>query len=70
MIVVVVVVATRAHRRIAIYGVGQGALAARLALTGWPDERQLVSDVLSVSGLQHGTQLGVLDCDTEGCPAA
>jgi len=63
-------VRARAHRRIAIYGVGQGALVARLALTGWPDERRLVSDVLSVSGLQHGTQLGVFDCDTEGCPAA
>jgi triacylglycerol lipase len=53
-----------------VYGVSQGGLLARLALTGWPRERQFVSDVISVSGIQHGSQQSLIDCENDGCPAA
>ena len=60
----------RAHGPIAIYGVGWGGLLARLALTGWPEERRVVSDVVSVSAIQHGSQAaGVVSCQNN-CPVA
>jgi triacylglycerol lipase len=49
------VMAKRADRRIAIYGVSQGGLLPRWALTYWPSLRRLVSDVVAVAGTQHGT---------------
>jgi triacylglycerol lipase len=60
----------RAHGPIAVYGVSQGGLLARLALTGWPRERRFVSDVISVSGIQHGSERSLIDCEQDGCPAA
>jgi hypothetical protein len=39
-------------------------------LTGWPRERRFVSDVISVSGIQHGSQQALIDCDRDRCPAA
>jgi hypothetical protein len=45
----------RAGRKIALYGVSQGGLLPRWALTYWPSTRALVSDVVAVAGTQHGT---------------
>ena len=47
----------RAGRRIAVYGVSQGGLLTRWALTYWPSLRRLVTDVVSVAGTQHGTTI-------------
>ncbi len=47
----------RAGRRIAIYGVSQGGLLPRWALTYWPSLRRLVTDVVAVAGTQHGTTI-------------
>ena len=54
--------AKRARRRIAIYGISQGGLLPRWALTYWPSLRKLVTDVVAVAGTQHGTTVfgGVL----------
>jgi hypothetical protein len=51
------VVRRRATRDIAVYGVSQGGLLPRLALTYWPSLRAKVSDVVSVAGTQHGTNV-------------
>jgi triacylglycerol lipase len=45
----------RAGRRIAIFGISQGGLLPRWALTYWPSLRRLVTDVVAVAGTQHGT---------------
>jgi hypothetical protein len=42
-------------RRIAIFGISQGGLLPRFALTYWPDLRTKVTDVLAAAGTQHGT---------------
>lgn len=42
-------------REIAIFGISQGGLLARMALTYWPDLRTKVADVLSAAGSLHGT---------------
>lgn len=47
--------AKRAERKIAVYGVSQGGLLPRWALTYWPSLRRLVTDVVAVAGTQHGT---------------
>jgi triacylglycerol lipase len=47
--------ARRAERKIAVYGVSQGGLLPRWALTYWPSLRPLVTDVVAVAGTQHGT---------------
>ncbi len=47
--------ARRAGRKIAIFGVSQGGLLPRYALTYWPRLRSLVTDAVLVSGTQHGT---------------
>jgi triacylglycerol lipase len=47
----------RAGRRIAMYGVSQGGLLPRWALTYWPSLRRLVTDVVAVAGTQHGTTI-------------
>jgi triacylglycerol lipase len=49
--------ARRAGRRIAIYGVSQGGLLPRWALTYWPSLRRLATDVVSVAGTHHGTTI-------------
>jgi hypothetical protein len=45
----------RAGRKIAVFGISQGGLLPRFALTYWPDLRHKVSDVLSAAGTHHGT---------------
>jgi hypothetical protein len=45
-------------RKIAIFGVSQGGLLPRWALTYWPSLRKRVGDVVAVAGTQHGTTVG------------
>lgn len=47
--------ARMAGRPIAIFGISQGGLLPRFALTYWPDLRAKVTDVLAAAGTQHGT---------------
>jgi hypothetical protein len=42
-------------RKAAVFGISQGGLLPRFALTYWPDLRRKVSDVLAAAGTQHGT---------------
>jgi len=51
------VVRQRAGRDIAIYGISQGGLLPRFALTYWPSLRSMVSDVVLLAGTQHGTSV-------------
>ena len=53
-----------AGRKIAIFGISQGGLLPRFALTYWPDLERKVGDVLSAAGTQHGTTV------FRGCSAA
>ncbi|HEX3825469.1 MAG TPA: hypothetical protein VHV79_13505 [Mycobacteriales bacterium] len=41
--------------KIAIFGISQGGLLPRVALTYWPGLRTKVSDVVAAAGTQHGT---------------
>ncbi len=49
--------AQRAGQPIAVYGISQGALLPRIALTYWPSLGKKVTDVIAVAGTQHGTTL-------------
>ena len=64
--------ARRAGRQIAVFGISQGGLLPRVALTYWPSLRTKVSDVIAAAGTQHGTTLGSFtQCMRTGCtPAA
>jgi hypothetical protein len=53
-----------AGRKVAVFGISQGGLLPRFALTYWPDLRNKVSDVLAAAGTQHGSTAG------DGCSAA
>jgi hypothetical protein len=53
-----------AGRKVAVFGISQGGLLPRFALTYWPDLRNKVSDVLAAAGTQHGTTAG------DGCSAS
>ena len=44
-------------RKAAVFGISQGGLLPRFALTYWPDLRSKVSDVLAAAGTQHGTNV-------------
>ncbi len=46
-------------RKVAVFGISQGGLLPRMALTYWPDLRHKVSDVLSAAGTQHGSNVGL-----------
>jgi hypothetical protein len=55
----------RAGRRVAVFGISQGGLLPRIALTYWPSLRAKVSDVIAAAGTQHGTTVGRIgDCRT------
>ncbi len=45
-------------RKVAVFGISQGGLLPRMALTYWPDLRSKVSDVLAAAGTQHGSNVG------------
>jgi hypothetical protein len=65
------VMARRADRRVAVFGISQGGLLPRIALTYWPSLRRKVSDVVAVAGTQHGTnRFKASDCRPAGCPPA
>ena len=46
-----------ADRPLAIYGISQGALLPRVALTYWPTLRAKVTDVIAAAGTQHGSNV-------------
>jgi len=58
-----------AGRKVAVYGISQGGLIARFALTYWPDLRRKVGDLFSAAGSQHGTNLDLAAC-SGGCAPA
>ena len=63
-------VAASYGKPIAIFGVSQGGLLPRWALTYWPSLRAKVTDVISVAGTHHGTTL-IAGCSAiNPCPAA
>ena len=47
-----------AGREVAVFGISQGGLLPRFALTYWPGLRKKVGDVLAAAGTQHGTTVG------------
>ena len=62
-------------RQIAIFGISQGGLLPRFALTYWPDLRAKVTDVLAAAGTEHGTTVppfanGQLCSARRPCPPA
>lgn len=61
-------------RKIGVFGISQGGLLPRIALTYWPSLRPMVSDVIAAAGTQHGTTAGadlLTRCMAGGCvPAA
>ncbi len=59
--------AALAGRKVAVFGISQGGLLPRYALTYWPDLRNKVSDVLAAAGTQHGTNVGLKS--PEACSA-
>jgi hypothetical protein len=60
-----------AGRQLAIFGISQGGLLPRFALTYWPGLRPMVSDVLAAAGTQHGTTVGAGSCSAANpCPPA
>ena len=59
-----------AGRKIAVFGISQGGLLPRVALTYWPSLRPMVTDVIAAAGTQHGTSAGAAQagtCRTAGC---
>lgn len=62
----------RAGRKVAVFGISQGGLLPRIALTYWPSLRRKVDDVLAAAGTQHGTTVfGSCGVKGERCvPAA
>ena len=61
-----------AGRPVAVYGVSQGGLLPRVALTYWPRLARKVTDVIGVAGTQHGTTFdpAPLCASNGGCPPA
>ena len=53
-----------AGRKVAVFGISQGGLLPRFALTYWADLRKKVSDVVAAAGTQHGTNV------SRGCSAS
>lgn len=58
-----------AGRKVAIYGISQGGLISRFALTYWPDLRDKVGDLFSAAGTQHGTDIDFGGCGSGCAPA-
>jgi len=59
-------------RKIAVFGISQGGLLPRVALTYWPSLRNKVGDVIAAAGTQHGTNtFTAAGCIARGgCPPA
>jgi hypothetical protein len=62
--------AKQSGRKVAIFGISQGGLLPRIALTYWPDLRAKVSDVLAAAGTEHGTTVGRRCSARRACPPA
>jgi len=60
----------RADQPIAVFGISQGGLLPRWALTYWPSLRAKVTDVLAAAGTQHGDTTDPAVCAANGCPPA
>jgi triacylglycerol lipase len=63
----------RTGRPIALAGVSQGGLLARMALTYWPSLRVKVGDAVTAAATHHGAPgdaATAARCLSEGCPAA
>jgi hypothetical protein len=63
----------RAERRIAVAGISQGGVLARMALTYWPSSRVRVADVVTAAAPHRGALAprdGAARCLVEGCPPA
>ena len=61
------------RRRIAVAGISQGGLLARVALTYWPSLRRSVADVVTAAAPHRGargTAEGAARCLVDGCPPA
>jgi hypothetical protein len=54
--------ARAAGRPIVVYGISQGALLPRIAITYWPGLAAQVTDVIAAAGTQHGTTAGRGGC--------
>ena len=48
-----------ASRKVSVFGISQGGLLPRFALTFWPDLRRRVGDVLAAGGTQRGTSISL-----------
>jgi hypothetical protein len=59
-----------ADRKVAVFGISQGGLLPRFALTYWPDLRKKVSDVLSAAGTHHGTTVSRGCSESSPCTPA
>lgn len=57
-------------KKVAVFGISQGALLPRIALTYWKDLRSKVSDVIGAAGTHHGTNVIVACTRSVPCPAA
>jgi triacylglycerol lipase len=65
------VLSRRAERPIAVAGISQGGLLARVALTYWPSLRTRVEDVVTAAAPHHGAPAGgAARCRAQGCPPA
>jgi triacylglycerol lipase len=64
--------ARMAGRPVAVYGISQGALLPRVALTYWPRLGRKVTDVIAIAGAQHGTtvNIGAVCSSDSPCPPA
>jgi len=64
-------VAASYGKPIAVFGISQGGLLPRWALTYWPSLRAKVTDVIAVAGTQHGTTVRLGLCSAlNPCQAA
>ena len=58
-------------RKVAVFGISQGALLPRIALTYWKDLRSKVTDVIGAAGTHHGTNVISSACTPSvPCPPA
>ncbi len=58
-------------RKVAVFGISQGALLPRIALTYWKDLRNKVTDVIGAAGTHHGTNVISSACTPSvPCPPA
>jgi triacylglycerol lipase len=57
--------AAQAHRKVDVVGFSQGPLEPRWAIKYWPDVRNLVDDLVAMSGVGHGFTETEVICSSE-----